>query len=170
MKLIDEKGKLFGFINIIDLGVILLVLLLVGAVGYKMAGRQIQGNPVVKKEIWVTVRSAQKQEQVAKSFADAVASGDQKNTRMLSLSTYVDAYLVNVKVDPADYTVSTDDGRLLRTKHPFLKDVLITFKMDADMNAPLWKLGSQEVAVGKSFFVKTQKLDLGGFIDSIEVK
>lgn len=39
MKIIDEKGRLFGKINLIDLLVIVLVVAVVAAVGWKL-GRQ----------------------------------------------------------------------------------------------------------------------------------
>ena len=36
MKLIDEKGKLFGKVNVVDLIVIIIIAGIVGAVGYRL--------------------------------------------------------------------------------------------------------------------------------------
>ncbi len=40
MKIIDEKGRLFGKINLIDLLVIVLVVAVVAAVGWKLVGKR----------------------------------------------------------------------------------------------------------------------------------
>ena len=40
MKIIDEKGRLFGKINLIDLLVLVLVVAVVLAVGWKLVGRK----------------------------------------------------------------------------------------------------------------------------------
>ena len=40
MKIIDEKGRLFGKINLIDLLVIVLVVAVVAAVGWKVVGKK----------------------------------------------------------------------------------------------------------------------------------
>ena len=39
MKVLDEKGKLFGKINLIDLIVIVVLVLILAAVGWKLAGQ-----------------------------------------------------------------------------------------------------------------------------------
>ena len=39
MKIIDEKGRLFGKINLIDLLVIVLVIAIIAAVGWKLVGK-----------------------------------------------------------------------------------------------------------------------------------
>jgi hypothetical protein len=168
MKIIDEKGKLFGKINVIDLGILLLVLLLLGGVGYKLMGRQLQGVPAAKKDVLVTVRCTQKFETAAMAIETALAT--KKDTRMVSLATYVDAWVESLRSEAADYNVPTADGRLLWGKHPFLKDLYITFRMKVDVNTPMLKLGSQDVAVGKQFEFKTHTVHLFGIVDTIEVK
>ena len=40
MKIIDEKGRLFGKINLIDLLVIVLVIAIIAAVGWKLVGKK----------------------------------------------------------------------------------------------------------------------------------
>ena len=41
MKIINEKGKLFGLINIVDLIVLLLVIAVIGVVGTKLMGSKV---------------------------------------------------------------------------------------------------------------------------------
>ena len=36
MKIVDENGKVFGKLNLVDLGIVLLLILAVAAVGYKL--------------------------------------------------------------------------------------------------------------------------------------
>lgn len=40
MKLIDEKGRLFGKINLIDLLVVILIVAVIAAVAWKLGGRK----------------------------------------------------------------------------------------------------------------------------------
>ena len=61
MKLIDEKGKIFGKINIIDLFVLLVLLIIIGAAGYKLSGNKVQevfGNSVQLSDITFTSASS----------------------------------------------------------------------------------------------------------------
>ena len=42
MKIINEKGKLFGIINLVDLVCLLLVLLVAAGVGWKLLGPKVE--------------------------------------------------------------------------------------------------------------------------------
>ena len=59
MKVLDEKGKLFGKINLIDLIVIVVLVLILVAVGWKLAGSRIadaieSNAPVMEYEVLCT--------------------------------------------------------------------------------------------------------------------
>ena len=49
MKIIDEKGRLFGKINLIDLLVLVLVVAVVLAVGWKLVGKKAAAS--IKKTL-----------------------------------------------------------------------------------------------------------------------
>jgi N-glycosylase/DNA lyase len=164
MKLIDEKGKLFGIINIIDLAVLVVVLLVVGVVGYKVLGNKIDsalGTDTAAKEIVFTVKCAGK----SPSAIEELKKGD----KLISVTNYVDAYVDSFTSYPADITVTTDDGRVVISKDPYKLDVVITVKMKY-VPGDIIKLGTQDISAGKPFTFKTHTVEMGGMIDNIEEK
>ena len=59
MKIINEKGKLFGIINVVDLLVLVAAIAVVAGVGYKLFAKQIKevaspqvSLPIRRKRIW----------------------------------------------------------------------------------------------------------------------
>ena len=56
MKLISEKGKLFGIINIVDLLILLAVILVAGGIGWKVFGSTITEVASPTTELTMTVR------------------------------------------------------------------------------------------------------------------
>ncbi|MCX7920989.1 MAG: DUF4330 domain-containing protein [Clostridia bacterium] len=164
MRIIDEKGKLFGFINIIDLSVLLVFVLLLGAVGYKVMDNKLEAAPAETKEVLVGVKCRLKSEAAAK----ALKSGD---NRLISGNKFVDdATIEDVTFDTAEYGIPTADGRYVITKHPLAKDIYVTFKMKANADTTILKVGTQEVSIGKQFIVKTQTTEVIGEVDSIQFK
>lgn len=160
MKIIDEKGRIFGLINIIDLCILLAVVLVVGVLGMKMMGKNVGvAGPSDTKEVVVRVKCTLKYEEAYK----ALAKGD----KLVSGTSFVGGTITDVSQEPAAYTVGTDDGRLVKTEHPFLKDIYVTFKMRGSETSPVLKLGSQEIRIGYKHTVKTQRVEIDGIIDSI---
>jgi hypothetical protein len=170
MKVINEKGKLFGIINIIDLCVILILVLLVGAVGYKLVGNKMKPSAALStQDITFVVKCGQR----SPAYANAFKKGDvifnltnvASNTFVASSNTFIDS----VTSVPADYTTTTVDGKLLTVKHPTLKDIYITIKTKLNTNTPPFKLGIQDIAVAKKFTVKTRAAEIDGFTDSMQI-
>ena len=60
MKIINEKGKLFGIINVVDLLVLVAAIAVVAGVGYKLFAKQIKevASPQVSLTMTVRVRGA----------------------------------------------------------------------------------------------------------------
>ena len=58
MKIINEKGKLFGIINVVDLLVLVAAIAVVAGVGYKLFAKQIKevASPQVSLTMTVRVR------------------------------------------------------------------------------------------------------------------
>ncbi len=162
MKLVDEKGKLFGIINIIDLSVLLIIVLLAGFAGYKVVGRKLNIASSPTKDVIVTVRSQLATESVSKSIhpGDSIVGG----------TTFVDGKIESVTVTQADYTTTTDDGRVLVGKHPTRYDLLVTFKVRVNTGSAVLKIGTDELHAGTSFLLKTKTVQLNSYVESIEIK
>ena len=74
MSLIDNKGRLFGIINIIDLAVLLAAVLLVGGVAYKLLSKP--GGNTGRKGNMKTYTVTVKCPMVPESAATKLAKGD----------------------------------------------------------------------------------------------
>jgi len=165
MKIIDQKGKLFGLINIIDLCVLLIIVLLVGVVGYKAVGGKIGKLSVnsSKHEVLVTTDCYGLR-------IDEVAGALKKDDQLISLTSPVDAYIVSNTSTVAEDVGVNSSGNYVMTTNPLRKDIIITFKMNVDTNSSILKLGSQDVAVGKGLEIKTKNVDIMSVVSSIVIK
>lgn len=162
MKVIDQKGRLFGIINIIDLAVLLIIFSGIGFAGYKMLGHRIAGTAPSTSEVVFSVLCSGKSENAAK----ALNKGDQ----LISGTSYVNGFIESVSYKDAEMMVTTDDGRIVKATDPSRKDILVTVKAYINTNAAALKLGNQEIRIGMPHYLKTQKVEITGFIDSLEFK
>ncbi|MDO8685045.1 MAG: DUF4330 domain-containing protein [Clostridiales bacterium] len=161
MKLMDEKGKLFGIINIIDLAVLVLIIAIAASAGYKIIGSKLKDNEENLRDIMVTIKCSFVTETTAKLF--------KKGDRFLTGSNYVNGVVDSSWYTEAYDTVKTADGKILWEKHPYLKNVFIIVKMHENPDNPILTLGSQEIRVGKPVFMKTQRVELSGIVEDIKV-
>lgn len=162
MKLLDEKGKLFGKINLIDLIVIFLIVFLVTAACYKLIGPRLPASPIAQGEVMAVVKCAAKSESVAKSV--------QKGQKLIFGTTYIkDAVIDDVSYAPADSYTTDSEGNLHVLKHPALKDIYITIRSKTNTNASILKVGTQELCLGKKFVVKTHTIELEGMVEGLTI-
>ena len=149
MKLVDEKGRLFGKINLIDLLVIVLVIAIVAAVGWKLVGKKaaaaVSDN---QHELTFTV-SFEDQPLAVAQFAE----------------TQVGKQLVNnAKLIPAE--IAEVSSLFDASERSWWLDV--TVKATATFSGNVWKVGSQEVRVGYEYILKTSEFELTGIITGME--
>jgi len=162
MKLIDEKGKLFGRINLIDLVVVFLILFLVAAVGYKVLGPKITTSPLAQGEVTAIIKFSFRSDNMVKSI--------QKGQNLVFGTNYIaGATITDVTSTLADYTSSDAQGKVHYEKHPVLKDVYVTIKAKINTNVPILKIGTQELAQGKKFILKTQTIEMEGNVESLTI-
>ena len=149
MKIVDEKGRLFGKINLIDLLVIVLVIAIVAAVGWKLVGSKaaaaVSDN---QHELTFTVLFEDQPTEVAQ-FAE----------------TQVGAQLVNnAKLISAEIT-EVSSIPLADEPH---SNLYVTVKATATFSGNVWTVGSQEVRVGYEYILKTSEFELTGIITGME--
>ena len=166
MSVIDEKGRLGGKINIIDLIVILVVLAAVAAV-VVLGGRGSGGEP---QHIVYTVEVQGVDEDVFRTIQS------QLPCQLLASEELQDGYVTAVE---GKKVLEDDDARIEANKniyyvglHPGLAgtyDIVCT--IEANITDPVsTKIGTQEVRVGRSHIVKTTAFELDfGTIISREV-
>lgn len=167
MKLIDEKGKLFGKVNVVDLIVIIIIIGIVGAVGYRLTSSRVNvggGNPVTTEDkyCYVTLYSSL----VVPEISKQLNVGD----KLVANSKYTDAEIVSIDEKPAAYVSTNSDGEAVLSEHPIWKDVTVVVKEKIDPSNVILKVGNQEARVGYSFILKTQTVETNCKIRGIEFK
>lgn len=155
MKIVDEKGKLFGKINVIDL---LVVLVLVAAVIF-LAVRFLGGGSNVvdqtTKITYTTTATSVEQatyDEVLRHLAEA-GGKDQ----LMANGELVDGYVVKAEAVP-HVNYSTDaQGNVVRSVEDYDGGRLdVTFTVEANVADPIaTKVGTQEVRVAKNHILKT---------------
>ena len=163
MKLIDSNGKLFKKFNIIDVIVILLVLAIVVAIGWKAVGDK---KPAVAEEeeavellfenadhLIYSVVCREIPEAVAKEF-QAQMELPRAKRRLMSNGEPLEGFITD-----CTYEIE-EDG---------LCSVYFTIEAVLDEEDGIYSVGSQEIRIGKGHTVKTYQIETGGVIYSMEV-
>ena len=147
--MIDDKGRIFGKLNIIDLLVILLVVLVGVFLVFKLIGRK-DDDGAVSSQITYTV----KVEGVEPACYEAIK--DSLPAQLMASGKMLDGNVVDIKAVPHDRiaSINTTTGAL---SLPVDQDLLdLTFTITAAVsNSVTQEVGTQEVRIGKSHIVKT---------------
>jgi hypothetical protein len=156
MKIINEKGKLFGIINIVDLLLLIAVIGVIGGVGWKLLGPQVTEKVAPQVEMtadMVVIGTPPR-------LIEEIERQDPKGQRLVAGNEYMPATIEDVTVE--DYVVQavTADGRIVNALDPSKKDVVFTIKAKVPAGTPNPKIGSQEVKAGKTFILKTQTMEV----------
>ncbi len=164
MKIINEKGKLFGVINVIDLIILLCVALVAVAVVYKFAAPAATEAISPKSDMYVTMRV-----RGAMDYLDAEVKKLTPGTRLVAGSDYIaDAEVVSVESVPYLSAATTDSGKFVTAADPQKTDLLIKVKAKQSKTDPILKIGTQEVRIGRGFIFKTQTVEVNAIIETVE--
>ena len=154
-KVIDEKGKLFGLVNVLDLLVLIIIIAIIGAVAFRLVSDKVNasgGNPLdEEKYCYVTLYSSL----VVPEIASSLNVGD----KLVANSAYTDAEIVSIDVQPAAYVSTNSDGEAVLSEHPLWKDVTVVVREKVNPSNVILKVGNQEAIVGYSFILKTQVVE-----------
>ena len=159
MKILNEKGKLFGLINIIDLGVLLVILVIVaGGIWYVKRDAPVQ--IVNTKDYYVTLKTEAQPVEVL----DALEIGD----RFYYGSSFLDVTITDIKFEPAKIDVQTAEGDIVVKPHPELKDIYVTVCVKSPANEPMIYIAQTHATVGKSIALKTDRVEVVSVVTKIE--
>lgn len=163
MKIINEKGKLFGIINIIDLALLLVIAAL--AVGALLYVRR-EGSPAEElqtKDFYVTILCKEQRQEVV----DAIKVGD----LLYFGNAFTNLEIMEVRADPAKFDVPMPDGTIVYADHPKLKDIYVTIKIigdPIDPKDPMIYYGTTHATVGKNVTLKTTTVEIPAVIIKVE--
>lgn len=165
-KIIDEKGKLFGLVNIVDLLVALVIIGVIAVVGIRLTSstRNANGqNPLnSEKEIYVTLYG----NSIVPEAIETLKPGD----KLVANNVFTNAEIVSVDMEPAAYITTNSDGEAILTEHPIWKDITVVIKDKVNGSNPILKAGNQEVRVNYNFILKTQQFEANCKVRKIELK
>ena len=163
MKLVNEKGKLFGIINPIDLIVLIAIVAVIAAFGIKAVKEPASAVVTEKPDMYVTLRVRG----AMPSLVEATQNIEQ-GTLLVAGNDFVSGATVeSVSVEPYVYTGETAEGVSVLCTDPMKSDVLITIKSKASPTDAIIKIGNQEVRTGRGFIFKTNLVEVNTTIESV---
>ena len=159
MRLIDEKGKFLGLVNIVDLLVLAAVLLVIGGAVYKIKGQDsAQNAPATVK---VTV--------LAPAVRPEMLTNVQVGDKMVSGSNFTNVVIKDFKIQPAFMVISNSDGQRVEAVDPFLKDVIFTLEGTTVISSATINLGGQDIRSNKDYYVKSLLYEFKGQVTNVEI-
>ena len=163
MKVINEKGKLFGIINPVDLVILLVLLLAVGGIGWKMMNTVSDNQPSETVTALVTVRARP----VVPEVAESIKAMDPVGQHLMSGSSVTSATIESASFKSYSTQLATADGEYVMATAPISQDVTFTIRTQVDADSANPAIGIQEIRVGRNFNVKTQYFEIAGTIEAI---
>lgn len=161
MKIVDEKGKLFGKLNIIDLLVIIFIIAAVAVVGVKLLGGgddTSASSTRLTYTVHVTARDAELVERVAEYVDTATGKRDQ----LMAGGSMLNAYVVDYWTEPTQYNrLSNGSVEIYDAEEAAAIGLVdIFFVIEANVSSTVTnEVGTQEVRVGKTHIVKTTHME-----------
>lgn len=156
MKVIDENGRVFGIINVVDLLVVLL-LLAVLSVGAALVIGGDAGDDQQTESVTFTVEATDIQPYVADALPSPGELDDGNVTR-----------IENASVEPATVLTTNASGAVLTREHPRLKTVTLTVTVDAQRIDGTYHVGNQGLKVGHSVRLDLGTVSLRGRVTALE--
>ena len=165
MKIINEKGKLFGIINVVDLVVLLAVVCVFGAIIWQLLGDRVNDALSEQTEMTLVVSIAGSHP----DLVEEITRQDLVGEKLVTGNQYLDAYISDVWLEDYVMQLETADGRLVDAVDPTKKDIMIDIKSTVAKDTASPKIGSQEVRAGRTYIVKTQTFECSGIIYYVDI-
>lgn len=161
--ILDKSGKLFGKINIIDLGVILAVLLVVVGVVVRFSGSAGK----------ITTQTTNIEYQVrVQSVREQTVNALQKKGRVTNKKyTDVVGEIKDVQVTPAKQRVVLANGQSKEALLPDRYDCLITIECDGkETKDGYFNSNNEELSTGRDYEIYSKYISTAGTIVSVKTK
>lgn len=159
--MLDEKGRLFGLVNIIDLTVVLVLLLVLAAGAYKF----LYVNPTYQPEL-KTIRMELLVEEVRQPTVDAISVGDR--VREKNSNGYFGT-ITGIRVEPAKEVVATAAGELVEAEIPGRYNLYLVLQAPAEVTEEHIRVAGQEVRIGYTPVIRTQTYQVETVVFGLEM-
>ena len=156
MKGLDERGRIGGKINLIDLIIIIIVVIAV-AVAVRTVRAESGTNGTVDMTFTVLVEGIR--EETYDSAAEHIPS------QLMASGSLIDAYVTDLEQLPHTIYVTTEDGKKVAAQDDDLVDALFTVEATVPReNVQLNTLGTQEIRIGRVHYLKTEYFEFNGTV------
>ncbi|MGI5875303.1 MAG: DUF4330 domain-containing protein [Dethiobacteria bacterium] len=156
MKIIDDRGKLFGIINIVDL-IVLILLMTVVMVGVgKFTGRATRNEPgtiPVNLEVLIS--------EVRQQTVQAIKVGDQV---MDATSSSVVGTIKDKKVVPFRRPAETGKGGFVLAEVPERFDIYLELECNGHDTGSVLRIASYEIRIGTTMILRTRDYAVAGIV------
>ncbi|MDO4552057.1 MAG: DUF4330 domain-containing protein [Bacillota bacterium] len=156
---------MFGKLHILDLLVILLVL---GAV-------VLGAFQLLKPEDVAEVSAAEMVTEVVvigaePDFIEELERQELAGKALMSGNNFTGDIIEEIWLEDFTDTAQTDDGTLVETVDPTLKNVVFRIRSTVSPDSPSLMVGGQEARVGRSLTIKTETFSATGSIRYMEIE
>jgi hypothetical protein len=162
--MIDRKGRVFGLINVFDLAVLLIMTALVAGVAYRLMFMGPGAEPGAEER---PARITLLVEDVRQPTVDVIRVGqvvrDHDNNAVFGT-------IVDIEVRPAEWTVTTADGRLLLAPVPGMFDLILELDATALASRDAIVIARKEIRIGTQVRIKTQMFSVLTIVTSIALR
>ena len=165
MKAIDEKGRVFGKLNLIDLVVGLVLIALVVGVAWKLVGGRI--SDAVAANNAVTVQYEVLCTNVDRTVANYCM--ENANGQLMSNGDLLDGYVTGCTMEPYMESTINTEGNTVSYQVTDRQNLRFTIECQVVPANNAYEVGSQEVRVGKSHIVKTSMIEVTGTVTAMTV-
>jgi len=164
LRFLDEKGRVFGRISIVDILIVAILLGTAGWFAYAMFGKNLRADVAARERpIEITV--------VVMGIRPTTAEAIRNSTKMFEFKT--GAYIgnvVGVRTEPADIWFITSDGRWVRSKANDRVDAYVTIRGNARFGEDVITMNGVEVRVGTSIGLKSKMAVFMGHIMTMNLE
>ncbi|MCG8539592.1 MAG: DUF4330 domain-containing protein [Clostridia bacterium] len=163
MKIIDDKGKLFGLINYLDLIVLLIVLLLAGK--FFILDNDENSKDFLKtqsdKEILLTYYVEGVKDISVSSVKEGDLFRDVETKNVLG-------EVMKVEVSQNKIQTSDRDGNVIYSEVPDRYDIMITLKCRGNISQKDIKVSNVDVQIGRSMLIESKLIRFMSVVHGIE--
>ena len=164
MRLIDEKGRIFGKINIIDLCLVLIIALAIG--GYFIKKGSVSETQTVYKTITYNVEIKGIRKPTLEQFENKIGQA----LSVTKTGEYLGA-VTKVQHKDSKALVIDKNGKHVETTQPDRYDIILTVETDGTETAKgVFTQGGKQLFIGETLNITSESAETSGEILNIEVK
>ncbi|MBQ6013512.1 MAG: DUF4330 domain-containing protein [Firmicutes bacterium] len=160
MKLIDEKGRLFGAVNVVDLLVLLMIAAIVLVIATSFLGDKATEIVSQKQEYWFEVEVIGANPRLF----NEVDRVDPVGATLIASNTFQDATIQDYWYEEFSMANPDSEGHMVYAGDGVRKNIVFLIKGYASPDSPTPTVANQEVRAGRTFIVKTQTIETSGVI------